>query len=100
MVIKKHTRGGEVQKIGSLLDKYKKILRAPQGSVIKTFCSVVEKETGVVLRQSEVSYTVSTKTVSVTVSGPKKNEILLNKHKILDLLQKEIGVVGAPEHIV
>ena len=93
----KHT--GTVQ-IGTLFEKYKTRLRPPQGIVISTFCALVATELGIPLASAHVRYEIYSRTISVTVSGPQKSEILFNKARILTLCRASLGDLGAPKHIV
>ena len=93
-------RGGGIKKIETLLEKYQKNLRAPEGSVIAAFQSVVQDTLGIPLKKEHIRYTVSTKTVSVTVTGPEKSEILFHKEKLLKACTNLLGEKSAPRHIV
>ena len=86
--------------ISTLFEKYKKRLRPPQGIVISTFCAVVASELGVTLTPTAVRYTVHSRTLYITTSGPQKTEILLRRARILALCRDVLGKLGAPEQIV
>ena len=75
-------RGEGVKKISSLFDKYKNTLRAPQESVVKEFRGVVYELFDTELAPHQCSYTPRSRTIVLTVGGPLKTEILLQKKMI------------------
>ena len=92
-------RGEGIKPISSLFEKYKQQLIAPQKSIIKTFCEVVDDLYGLPLKESMVEYSVYTKTISLKTPGPLRTEILLHKEEILTHLQGRLGVKSAPKII-
>ena len=88
------------KKVNALLAKYRNILKAPQGSVVKSFIKNAERECGFLLTKEVVTYTPSTRTLSVQIAGPRKQEILFAKGRILDAMKEELGVGSAPHHII
>jgi hypothetical protein len=88
------------QKINIFFETYKKKLRPPQKTVVRTFQEVVKDLLGVTISENSCSYTVSTKTLTITTNGPTKTEILLRKKEILDHIKGRIGEKGAPEEIL
>ena len=93
-------RGEGIKKINHLFDKYKKILHAPQATVIKEFRGVVYEVIGVELAEHQCAYTPHTKTLVLTVQWPVKTEILLQKKKILTELKNNLGDKSAPKQIL
>lgn len=91
---------GEIVKLSDLFEKYKKTLRAPQGTVIDCFREVVEDVVGVSVSKESVSYSVFTKTLSARVSGPLKSEIKLRKKEILAHMKGRLGDESAPTEIL
>lgn len=96
----KKTRGGDITKISELFAKYVQRLQAPQGTVIKTFQEVVHDLFGITIRKEQCSYTVSTRTLALTLPGPIKSEILLKKKEILTHLKGRLGEKSAPQNIL
>ncbi len=86
--------------IGSLMDRYRRVIRAPQGSVVDVFCVVVKRELGITLTKKHVSYNVSTRTLTVSCSGPEKSEILLQKDVCMRHCTEVLGERSAPQHVV
>jgi len=93
-------RGEGIKHLSSLFDKYKKTLVAPQGSVKKCFCEVLEELYGFNVDQSGVEYSVYNKTLTLKVRGPLKSEILLRKREILNHLKGRLGEKSAPNTII
>ncbi len=91
---------GEIMKLGDLFEKYKKILKAPQGVIIDCFIEVVDDVIGLKIAKQQISYTVHSRTLSVRVSGPLKSEIKLRKKEILAHMKGRLGDQGAPIEIV
>lgn len=86
--------------ITNLFEKYKKTLRAPQKSVIDAFKKAAEEVVGVELKTHHTSYSPHTKTLSLSVSGPVKTEILLRKKEILTHIEKNLGRKNTPTTIL
>ena len=93
-------RGEGIKPVSNLFEKYKKTLRAPQGSVVKAFCEVVEDLYGWQISEDKVSYTPATKVLGVAVSGPLKTELKLKQTEILSHLKGRLGEHSSPEEIV
>ncbi len=91
---------GEIKKLSDLFEKYKTTLKAPQGTVVDCFREVVEDVVGVPVRKESIKYTVYTKTISVSVSGPLKSEIKLHKDEILSHMKGRLGEQSAPTEII
>ena len=91
---------GETVKLGSLFDKYRKNLRAPEQSVIQAFCEVVEEVVGVSIKTDHVRYTPQSKTLYVASTGPLKNEIFLHKEEVIAHLKGRLGEQNAPQTIL
>ena len=94
------SRGEGVKKLSSLFDKYKKTLKAPQGSVIKEFCEVVKDVLDIDLSKDKVSYVPNTRIISLKVGGPLKSEIMLHKKEILNHLKGRLGEHSAPKDFI
>lgn len=91
---------GEITKLSSLFEKYKKLLKAPQGVVIESFIEVVDDVIGIKVAKEQISYTVHSRTLSVRVSGPLKSEIKLRKKEILTHMKGRLGDQSAPLEIL
>lgn len=93
-------RGEGIKKIDGLFDKYKKILKAPQGVVVDSFIEVVNDLIGVQIPKERVTYVTHSKTLSLAISGPLKSEILLHKDEIVSHMKGRIGAQSAPKKII
>jgi hypothetical protein len=91
---------GEIKKLSDLFEKYKNTLKAPQGVVIDCLREVVEDTIGLPIAKQSVRYSVHTKTLSVSVSGPLKSEIKLRKREILTHMKGRLGDQGVPVEIL
>jgi hypothetical protein len=98
---KKKIRGQGIVKVASLFEKYKKVLRAPQKTVIAAFVAVVhEMLHGVHLREDQCTYSPSSRILSVRVSGMIKTEIQFKKKQILAQLEEVLGEKSSPKDIL
>lgn len=91
---------GEITKLSTLFEKYKKILKAPQGSVIESFREVSSELIGIDIQKSKITYNVHSRVLSVNVQGPLKNEIKLRKEEILSHIKGRLGEASAPTEII
>lgn len=91
---------GQTIKVGDLFEVYRKKLKAPQKTVIQEFIEVVEDFLGVSIPQNRCHYSPSTRTISLTISGAGKSEVLLNKQEILTHLKGRMGERNAPKEII
>ena len=93
---RKHRRG-EIVKVSTLFDKYKTILQAPQGTVVKEFIEVINDLLGVKIDRKYIKYSVTSKTLSLTAPSAVKQEIALHKAEILLHLKARLGEKSAPK---
>jgi hypothetical protein len=91
---------GEIKKLSSLFDKYRKTLHAPQGSVISCFQEIVAELFSINIKAERVSYSVGSRILSVRASGPLKSEITLHKKEILAHMKGRLGDQNAPRDIL
>jgi hypothetical protein len=96
----KKQRGGDVTKVGDLFEKYKRILKAPQGVVVDAFIEVVSDIIGIEIPKESISYTVHNKTLTLRISGSLKSEIFLHKKEILTHMKGRIGQQSVPKIIL
>jgi hypothetical protein len=93
-------RRGEVVAVKDLFSKYKNTLIAPQSTVELELIRVVGEVIGITLKESQVSYTVSTRTLSLTASGMIKQEVKLREKEVLKELARRLGSKNAPQAII
>ncbi len=93
-------RGEGIKPISNLFEKYKKHLKAPQGSVKKCFCEIVDDLYGLQIDDKKIDYSVYKKTLILKVAAPLKSEILLHQKEILNHLKGRLGEKSAPTTII
>jgi len=93
-------RGEGIKPLGSLFEKYRLQLKAPQGSVKKAFCEVVHDLFGFAVKDSDIEYSTHNKIITLKVRGPMKSEILMRKDEILAHLKGRLGEKSAPTSII
>lgn len=91
---------GEITKLSTLFEKYKKTLKAPQGVITDCFIEVVSELVKIDIPKESLKYSVHTRTLSVRVSGPLKSEIQLRKKEILNHMKGRLGEQSAPLEIL
>lgn len=90
-------RRGEIVALKDLFNKYRNTLIAPQQTVEVEALRVVGELCGFVLKENQVKYTVSTKTLAFSVPGVIRQEIKLKQKEILNELKKRLGEKNSPE---
>ena len=93
-------RGEGVKKLSDLFLKYQQNLKAPQGHVVVTFCEVVEDVLGFTIDKKQVKYSPYNQTISLTLPGALKTEIVLNKDELLIHLKGRLGSKNSPTNII
>ena len=91
---------GEIIKLSTLFEKYKKTLKAPQVIVIDCFCEVIEELLKYPISKEKVKYLVHTKTLKINAPGPLKSEIQLRKKEIIAHMKGRLGEQSAPCEIL
>lgn len=90
-------RRGEIIKVSDLFEKYKKVLKAPQASVVKEVIDVVNDLTGIKIDRKFIKYAVSSRTISITAPSVLKQEIKLHQGDILLHLRARLGDNSVPK---
>lgn len=88
------------QHLGNLLARYKERFKPPQASVVKECIEVIESVCGIVLEQKHLTYTVSTRTLTVQTSSMIRSELKTHHTAITTELQKRLGAHNAPSLII
>lgn len=96
----KQTRGKGPVQVGALFERYKKILKAPQGTVVREAEALILEIFGVALKESECLYAPQSRVLTFRVHGPLKSEIMMQKQKILQCLKQRLGEKSAPRDIL
>lgn len=95
--MRKHN--GEVVAIGSLFEKYKKILRAPQASVVNEMVVIIHEVTNITLTPKQLSFTVSSRTLTVHAPSIVRQEVKFHEQTILKHAVAKLGTKNAP-HVI
>jgi hypothetical protein len=90
----------KMKTVGDLFEKYRHLLKPPQASVEKECLEVIKKITGFDLSEYKITYTVSTRTISLGVPSVLKSEIKFNQEKILSQLRINLGETNCPKIII
>ncbi|MCF7816074.1 MAG: hypothetical protein K9M10_02420 [Candidatus Pacebacteria bacterium] len=93
-------RGQGVVRISDLFKKYTQILKAPQGTVVNACINAIKTSLGVTVRKDQCRYSVSSRTLTLNVSGPVKSEVLLRKKQLLAEISAEVGEKSCPKEIL
>jgi uncharacterized protein (DUF1499 family) len=93
------SRRGEIIKVADLFEKYKKVLKAPQSSVVKEVIEVIADITGVTVSAKYIKYAVHSRTISITAPAVVKQEIKLHQDEILIHLKARLGEQNVPKII-
>ena len=88
-----------MKKVGDLFERYKKRFIAPQASVEKLCSEVIKEITGFEISADKISYTVSSKTLSLNVPSILKSELKFHHSKILETMKEKLGERGSPKNI-
>ncbi|MDA8597123.1 hypothetical protein N9L26_02165 [Candidatus Pacebacteria bacterium] len=91
---------GEITKVSDLFAKYRNTLKAPEGSVIKEFCAVVEEVLDINVAKEQVAYSPYNKTLAIKKNGPLKTEIKLHEAELIAHLKGRLGEKTAPQTII
>lgn len=86
--------------IGNLLLKYKKHLKPPQASVEKECIEVIKEVTGFLLKEGQVKYTVSSRTLHLQVPSVLKSELKAQYPNILLALKSRLTAAHSPTTIL
>lgn len=91
---------GELKRVSSLFEKYKKTLVAPESSVIEVFLEVLDDVLGIRIEKSKVRYVPGTKTLSIQGLGSLRSEIKMHEKEIMNHLKGRLGEKSAPKKIL
>jgi hypothetical protein len=86
----------KMKRVGDLFAKYRDKIKPPQASVEKVCVAVIKDVTGFEVTLEQVTYTVSTRTVSLQVPSVLKSELRFYQQQILEQLRTQLGGDSAP----
>lgn len=90
----------KMKKVGDLFEKYKIHFKAPQATVEKACSEAIFKVTGFKVSSDLITYTVSTKTLSMQIPSVLKSELRFHYQSIFKELKNILGETGSPETIL
>lgn len=90
---------GDIIKVSTLFEKYKTILKAPQGTVVKQVIEVIEDLTTIRLSEKYIKYSVQSRTLTITAPSALKQELALHRDEIIIHLKARLGERNAPKLI-
>jgi hypothetical protein len=93
-------RGSEITAVKDLFEKYRKTLRAPQKTVEIEAIRVIGELTKISLKETQVSYTVSTRTLSYNAPSLIRQELKKYQSEIIKELKIRLGEKSAPNLIL
>ncbi len=88
-----------MKQVGSLFERYKKRFVAPQASVEKMCAEVIKEVTGFSVSEENIKYTVSTKTIALSVPSILKSELKFHHQRILTTMKDRLGDRTTPQII-
>lgn len=88
-----------MKRLGDLFERYRTHFKAPQATIEKEFINVVKDVTGFTLSANQVTYTVSTRTISLQAPSLIKSELKFHHTAILQKLVEQLGKDGSPKVI-
>ena len=86
--------------VGSLFENFQKRFVPPQASVEKRVAEIICEITPLIITAEQVTYAVTSRTVSLKIPSILKSELQHQKTAILDRLVSEMGVKNAPKNIL
>jgi len=86
--------------LGDLFSKYKNHFKAPQATVEKASIEVIKNITNLSLKENQVIYTPSTRTLTLNVPSILKSELKIAYPNILESLKKDLGDKESPLNII
>ena len=89
----------KMKKLGSLFERYQRILVPPQASVEKRVAEILTDITPLTITPDQVTYSVGSKTISLQVHSVLKSEISHYNVAVLDQLKTEMGIKNSPKSI-
>lgn len=90
----------KMKQLGDLFEKYRTRIKAPQATVEKECAQVIQELTGYTVNSSQITYTVSTRTISIKAPSVLKSELKFHYASILQILETRLGVDGSPKTIL
>ena len=81
----------KMKRVGDLFEKYKVRFKAPQATVEKACALAIKEVTGFTVKDEQIVYTVSNRTLRVNVPSVLKSELRFHQEAILTELEAQLG---------
>ena len=92
----KKNPGDNIQQLGNLIERYKKILKPPQASVEKVAIDVIKELCGITLQPTQISYIVSSRILAIKAPSVIRSELLRQSGEIMVELRNRLGEQNSP----
>ncbi len=89
----------KMKKVGDLFEKYRKLIKPPQASVEKVCVAVIAEVFKYPISIDQMTYVVSTRTLSVRIPSLLKSELKFHYSEILKILEERLGKDTTPKII-
>jgi hypothetical protein len=86
--------------LGNLLERYKRIIKPPQATVVKEAVLIIEGITTIKLLPHQLSYTVGSRTLFIKAPSIICSELRSHHPTIIKELQSRLGAQNAPTTII
>lgn len=93
-------RRGEIVAIKDLFAKYRQTLQAPQKNVEMEALKVIGEILQITLKENQIEYTPSTRTLYLKISSLIKQEVKIKQKDILQALKQNLGPKSCPKSII
>lgn len=90
----------QMKRLGDFFDKYRTRFKAPQASVEKACVCAIKEVTGYEVVEDQVTYTVSTRSITLNIPSVLKSEMRFHHTTILKKLEDKLGKDGSPKVIL
>ena len=96
----KKNPGDNIQQLGNLIERYKKILKPPQASVEKVAIDVIKERFGITLQPNQISYTVASKILAIKAPSLIRSELMRQSGEIKAELRNRLGEHNSPTTLI
>ncbi len=94
--MKKKDPTRNVEQLGNLLERYKKLFKPPQQSVVAEVVIVVGEVIGLQVLSTQFEYNVSSRIIYIKTPSVVRTEILKKKDSIKKALKERLGEHNSP----
>lgn len=95
----KYSTPKKMKKVSDLFSKYKNHFKPPQATIQKEASLAIKRVTNFDIKENQIKYTLSTKTLSLQIPSILKSELKLHYSDILEDLKTTLGEKESPKVI-